>query len=255
MGHEFSRTEMLIGKKGLKRLAESKIAIFGIGGVGSYAAEALARSGVGTLVLIDNDIINITNINRQIHSLNSTIGQTKVETMAQRIRDINPAVNIITHKKFFTAKEVNELIKSDYDYIIDAIDTFPSKVELIVAAKEMNIPIISSMGTGNKLDASKFQIADIYDTSVCPLAKRIRKELKALGIKSLKVVFSKEEPIKTHKNKTLFFDDAENIEVKLPDIKLFKLNFPGSISFVPSVAGLLMAGEVIKDIIFIDDKK
>lgn len=222
--HRFSRTELLIGREGLKKLERSKIAVFGIGGVGSYAVEGLARAGVGSLVLIDHDHIDITNINRQIHSITTTLGRSKVEVMAERVLDIDPRIKTITHQVFLREDNVSELINADLDYIVDAIDTVASKVRLILAATEMKIPIISSMGAGNRLDPLKFQISDIYNTSVCPLAKIMRKELKKKGIESLKVVYSTEKPVK--------------IEGKTKTI--------GSISYVPSVAGLIMAGEVIK---------
>lgn len=229
--HQFSRTEMLIGKEGLEKLKQSKVAVFGIGGVGSFAVEGLVRAGVGSILLIDSDCVDITNINRQIHSTMSTIGRPKVEVMKERILDINPMAQVYAYQKFFTGINAHEMIQSDYSYIVDAIDTIPSKVELIVTAKKMGIPIISSMGAGNKLDPSKFAVSDIYSTSVCPFARIMRRELKKRGIESLKVVYSTEKPIKVTDNGT----NARKV--------------PGSISFVPSVAGLIIAGEVVKDLI------
>ena len=217
------RTEILIGKEAIKQLEKSKVIIYGIGGVGSFAVEALARAGIGNLVLVDNDVISVTNINRQIHSNINTIGQSKVKVMKERILEINPdaKVEIYMPQK---GEDEEKLINSSFSYVIDAIDTVSNKIKLIMKANEEKVPIISSMGAGNKLDPSKFEVTDIYKTSVCPLARVIRKEMRARGIKKLKVVYSKEEP-KAHQKE------------------------PGSISFVPSVAGLILAGEVIKDII------
>lgn len=225
MLEQFSRTEALIGKENLEKLQNSKVAIFGLGGVGSYVLEGLARAGVGNLILVDNDTISESNLNRQIIALKSTIGKYKVEVAKDRVLEINPNANIKIYQEFFT-KESKDILDESLTYIVDAIDTVSSKLDLIVKAKELNIPIISSMGTGNKLDPTKFEVDDIYKTSVCPLAKVMRRELKQKGIKNLKVVYSKEEPIKTDIGRT-----------------------PASISFVPSVAGLIIAGEVVKDII------
>ena len=226
MENQFSRTEMLIGKAALEKLAKAKVAVFGVGGVGSYVVEALVRAGVGTLDLIDNDDVNITNINRQIIALHSTIGLAKVEVAKQRALDINPRVNIQVYKTFFNSENSSEFDFSQYDYVVDAIDSVSSKIELVLKCQEANVPIISSMGTGNKLDPTKFEVADIYKTSVCPLARVMRTELKKRGVKKLKVLYSKEEPIKQNGQRV-----------------------PASISFVPSVAGLIIAGEVVKDII------
>lgn len=226
MESEFQRTEILIGKEGLAKLRDKKIAIFGIGGVGSYVAEALARVGVNNLVLIDNDVVSVTNINRQIVALHSTLGMPKVEVMKQRILDINPSANVSVYKEFYNKSNSYELVKDDYDYIVDAIDSVSSKLDLILVAKAKNIPIISSMGAGNKLDPTRFEVSDIYKTSVCPLARCMRKKLKEKRIKSLKVVYSKEEPKKNN-----------------------EYNFPASISFVPSVVGLIIASEVVKDLL------
>lgn len=224
MQNQFSRTEMLIGKEAIKKLQNSKVAIFGIGGVGSYVVEALARVGIGKFILVDKDIVDETNINRQIIATKKTIGISKVEVAKTRILEINPNAKVETYQEFFMP-ESKDIIDNTVNYIVDAVDTVTAKIELVIRANKANIPIISSMGTGNKLDATKFEVTDIYKTSVCPLAKVMRKELKNRGIKKLKVVYSKEEPIK-QQGRT-----------------------PGSISFVPSVAGLILAGEVIKDII------
>lgn len=231
MLNQFSRTELLIGTENLNKLHNSKVAVFGIGGVGSYVVEALARAGIGEFVLIDNDEVSLTNLNRQIIALSSTIGKPKVEVEKSRILEINPNAKVEIYKEFYTYKS-SIILDNKISYIVDAIDTVKSKVELIVQANNANIPIISSMGTGNKLDPTKLEISDIYQTSVCPLAKVIRKELRKQEIKKLKVVYSKEEPIQP-----------------VYDEQTCKERVPGSISFVPSVAGLLIAGEVIKDII------
>ena len=224
---EFSRTAMLIGEEALGKLASSRVAIFGVGGVGSYVVEALARSGVGEFDLIDNDTVNLTNINRQIIATHDTIGRDKVDVAKERILSINPSAKVNRHKVFYLPETADEFDFSQYDYIVDAVDTVTAKIDIIVKAKEKGVPIISSMGTGNKLDPTQFMIADIYKTSVCPLARVMRRELKKRGIDSLKVLYSKEEP-KAH--------DGEE-------------RTTSSIAFVPSVAGLVIAGEVIKDLI------
>ena len=231
MLNQFSRTEMLIGKEGIEKLKKSKVAIFGIGGVGSYVVEGLVRAGIENFVLVDNDEVSLTNLNRQLIATTKTIGKPKVEVARDRILEINPNANVEVYKDFFMP-ESDELFDNSFSYIIDAVDTVTAKIELIVRANKLNIPIISCMGTGNKLDPTKFEITDIYKTSVCPLAKVMRKELKARGINKLKVLYSKEEPIKVN-----------------CDLVNSKKQIPGSISFVPSVAGLIIAGEVIKDII------
>lgn len=226
MANQFSRTEMLIGKEGIEKLQNAKIAIFGIGGVGSYVVEGLVRAGVKKFILVDNDIVSESNLNRQIIATMTTIGRPKVEVAKERILSINPNAEVKIYQEFFLQDTIG-IIDDTIDYIIDATDTVTAKIALVIKANKRNIPIISCMGTGNKLDSTRFEITDIYKTSVCPLAKVMRKELKNRDIKNLKVIYSKEEPIKT------------NSEDKVP----------GSISFVPSVAGLIIAGEVIKDII------
>lgn len=250
MLNEFSRTELLIGKEALEKLAQSTVAVFGIGGVGTFAVEGLVRSGIGKLVLIDDDCICLTNINRQIHATQKTIGKPKVEVMKERILEINPRVEVITRQTFYRPEYASELVTLDYDYIIDAIDTVTAKIDLILNAKRLNIPIISCMGAGNKLDPGRFQIADIYDTSVCPLAKVMRRELRKRGVDALKVVYSQEVPIDPRENEENSChpncirppEAARNDEMRRGPI-------PGSIAFVTSVAGLLMAGEVVKDLI------
>lgn len=226
MENQFSRTETLIGSETLKKLIGSRVAVFGIGGVGGYVVEALARAGVGAIDLIDNDDINITNINRQIIALYSTIGKSKVEIAKERILDINPNIKVNTYQIFYTPETSKDFDFSKYDYVVDAIDSVTGKIELVLKAQEANTPIISCLGTGNKLHPELFEISDIYKTSVCPLAKVMRTELKKRGIKKLKVVYSKEPPIKQKGQRT-----------------------PASISFVPPVAGLIIAGEVIRDLI------
>lgn len=234
---QFSRTELLIGKHAIEKLKKSKVAIFGIGGVGSYVVEGLARAGIGNFILVDNDEVSLTNLNRQIIATYETIGKAKVDIAKKRILEINPDASIQVYKEFFMP-DSKEILDETVDYIVDAVDTVTAKIELVVRANRLNIPIISCMGTGNKLDPIKFEIADIYKTSVCPLAKIMRKELKNRGIKNLKVLYSKEEPIKIN-------NDNNGIEEK----KETKKQVPGSISFVPSVAGLIISGEVVKDLI------
>lgn len=234
MLNQFSRTEMLIGKEGLEKLKNSKVAIFGIGGVGSFVVEGLARAGVGNFILVDNDKVAESNLNRQIIATTKTIGKLKVEVAKERILEINPEANVEIYSEFFMP-DSPDIFDNTVNYIVDAIDTVTAKIELIMRANKLNIPIISSMGTGNKLDPTKFEVADIYKTSVCPLAKVMRKELKKRGIKKLKVIYSKEEPIKSEEN-------LEN------NTETTKKRVPGSISFVPSVAGLIIAGEVVKDL-------
>lgn len=234
MLHEFSRTELLIGSEALLKLSKSKVAVFGIGGVGSYTVEALVRSGVGKIVMIDNDVVSLTNINRQLPATTKTIGQAKVESMKERLLSINPKCKITTFERVYLPEVANELLANDYDYIVDAVDMVTAKIDLVVQAKKRGIPIISAMGAGNKMDPTRFEVADIYQTSVCPLAKVIRKELRARDIPSLKVVYSKEQPIKP-------LISEEGIDPRKQT--------PGSVAFVPSVSGLIIAGEVIKDII------
>ncbi len=235
MENQFSRTQKLIGKEGIEKLKNAKVAIFGLGGVGSYVLEGLVRSGVHNFVLVDNDAVSISNLNRQLIATIKTIGKAKVEVAKIRVLEINPDAKVEIYKEFFMP-ETKGILDETIDYIVDCIDTVTAKIELVERANKLGIPIISSMGTGNKLDPTRFEITDIYKTSVCPLAKIMRKELKLRGIKKLKVVYSKEEPIKPQE----FEDEEKNIGKK---------QIPGSISFVPSVAGLIIAGEVIKDII------
>ena len=233
MSNKFARTELLIGKDGIKKLQESNVIVFGIGGVGGYVVEALVRSGLGKIAIVDNDVVAKTNINRQIIATTKNIGQFKVDVMKERISDINPDTLTETYKTFFLPESSNEFDFTKYDYIVDAIDTVKAKIELVMKANEYNIPIISAMGAGNKLDPAKFEVSDIYKTSVCPLAKVMRTELKKRRIKHLKVVYSKETPIKPSKNGETSC----------------KRQIPGSFAPAPAVMGLIIAAEVIKDLI------
>ena len=234
MDDRFSRTEMLIGNEGMEKLKDAKVAIFGIGGVGSFVCEGLARSGVGNFILIDYDRIDESNINRQLIATADTIGKCKVDLMRERILQINPNANVEVHKEFYMADSQTDIITEDLSYAVDCVDTIMAKIAIICKCDAIGVPVISSMGTGNKLDPTMFEVADIYDTTVCPLAKIMKKDLRKRGIEKLKVVYSKEHPINTN-------DCAINRDRK------YKVK--GSISFVPSVAGLIIAGEVIKDIV------
>ena len=246
---QFSRTELLIGQEALHKLRDSKVAVFGIGGVGSYVVEGLARSGIGNFVLVDDDCVCLTNINRQIHATIHTVGKPKVEVMRDRILDINPKAQVTIYQTFYMPDTKEELISDDDDYIVDAIDTVTGKIALVMAAQARHIPIISCLGAGNKLDPTRFEVDDIYNTSICPLAKVMRRELKKRGIPALKVVYSKEEPIKPVETE----QSSCKFNCICPEGTTRKCTerhqIPGSISFVPSVAGLIIAGEVIKDLI------
>lgn len=248
MLNQFSRTELVIGKEGVEKLNSTKVAIFGLGGVGSFVLEGLVRAGIGNFVLIDDDKICLTNLNRQILATRKTVGQPKVEVAKQRILDINPDANVEIHQEFFMP-ETEGILDNSIDYIVDCIDTVTAKIELVVRADKLNIPIISCMGTGNKLDPTRFEVTDIYKTSVCPLAKVMRKELRSRGIKKLKVVYSKEEPVRL--NETTENSCKHNC-ICPPGTKrkcTIRNQVPGSVSFVPSVAGLIIAGEVVKSIL------
>ncbi len=246
---QFSRTELLFGKEAMDKLAGSKVAVFGIGGVGGYVCEALVRSGVGAFDLIDDDKVCLTNLNRQIIATRSTVGKYKTDVMRDRMLDINPNVEVEVHKCFFLPENANDFPWDSYDYVVDAVDTVTAKIALVMKCKEKNIPIISSMGAGNKLDGSQFKVADIYKTKVCPLAKVMRRELKKRGVKKLKVVYSEEIPTRpiedmaiSCRNNCICPPGAEHKCTERRDI-------PGSVAFVPSVAGLIIAGEVAKDLI------
>lgn len=248
MLNEFSRTELLLGREAMQTLAQKKVIIFGIGGVGSYVAEGLVRSGVGRFVLVDDDRICLTNLNRQLHALRSTVGKYKAEVMAERMHDINPKAEIEIQKVFYMPENASQFFDEGCDYIVDAIDTVTAKLDLIVRAKERNIPIISCMGAANKLDPTQLEVADIYETSVCPLAKVMRHELRQRGVKSLKVVYSKEPPmtpIDTPETSCRYHCICPEGTKRTCTIRR---QIPGSVAFVPSVAGLIIAGEVVRDL-------
>lgn len=252
---QFSRTELLFGKEAMDKLAGSKVAVFGIGGVGGYVCEALVRSGVGAFDLIDDDKVCLTNLNRQIIATRSTVGKYKTDVMRDRMLDINPNVEVEVHKCFFLPENADDFPWDSYDYVVDAVDTVTAKIALVMKCKEKNIPIISSMGAGNKLDGSQFKVADIYKTKVCPLAKVMRRELKKRGVKKLKVVYSEEIPTRpiedmaiSCRNNCICPPGAEHKCTERRDI-------PGSVAFVPSVAGLIIAGEVAKDLIRVQKRR
>jgi len=234
MDEKFSRTEMLIGNEGMEKLNNAKVAIFGLGGVGSFVCEGLARSGIGNFILVDYDKIDESNINRQLIATVKTIGKYKVDLMKERILEINPDANVEVYKEFYMADSQTNIITEDLSYVVDCVDTIMAKIAIVCNCDAINVPVISSMGTGNKLDPSMFEIADIYETSVCPLARIMKKDFRKRNIEKLKVVYSKEQPINTN-------DCAINQQNTKYKVK-------GSVSFVPSVAGLMIAGEVIKDI-------
>ena len=248
MLNQFSRTQLLLGQEGMEKLYRARVAVFGIGGVGGYTVEALARSGVGTLDLIDDDKVCLTNLNRQIFATRKTVGQYKVDVAQQRILEINPKAVVHTYKTFYAPQTAEQFDFSQYDYVVDAIDTVTGKLELVVQAEKAGVPIISSMGAGNKMDPTAFEVADIYETSVCPLARVMRKELKKRGIKKLKVVYSKEPPM------TPIEDMAVSCRTNCicpPGTErkcTQRRQVPGSNAFVPSVVGLIIAGEVVKDL-------
>lgn len=233
MSDRFSRTQLLFGSDNMELLKKSRVAVFGVGGVGGYVVEALARSGIGTLDIIDNDEVCLSNINRQIIATTNTVGRYKVDVAKERILEINPDAVVNTYKTFYMPDTKDQFNFADYDYVVDAIDTVTGKIQLVLQAKEAGTPIISSMGAGNKINPAQFEVADIYKTSVCPLAKVMRYELKKRGVKKLKVVYSKEKPLRP-------------IEEETSDVRR---SIPGSTAFVPSAAGLIIAGEVIKDIL------
>lgn len=237
---KFVRTRLLLGEDAMDRLAKARVAVFGIGGVGGHVAEALVRSGIGTIDIIDNDIVSLSNINRQLFATMSSVGRYKVDVARERLLDINPDININCYNTFYLPDTQDGFDFSKYDYVVDAIDTVTGKIAMVMQAKEAGTPIISSMGAGNKLDPTMFEVADIYDTSVCPLAKVMRRELKKRGVDHLKVVYSKEKAL------TPLNDVMEKEDIVAPE---GRRTIPGSVAFVPSVVGLIIAGEVIKDII------
>ncbi len=250
MQNEFSRTELLIGKRSLDKLRHSTVAVFGIGGVGSYTVEALARCGVGSIVMVDDDLICMTNINRQLHATHKTIGKSKVGVMKERLLEINPKIKVETHQTFYLPENGAELIKTNYDYIVDALDTVTAKIDIVVRAKELKIPVISCMGSGKKLDPTRFEVADLFETTVCPLCRVMRVELRNRGINKLKVVYSKEPVMESFK-----VEDASCsrscICPKGSSIRKCSTrhDIPGTISFVPSVAGLIAASAVVRDLL------
>lgn len=226
---QFSRTELLLGKAAVENLAKKRVAVFGVGGVGGFVCEGLVRAGIGSMDIIDRDIVSLSNLNRQLIALHSTVGMNKVDVLEKRLKDINKDLTVKKYKCFFLPETSDSFDFKEYDYVVDAIDTVTGKLELVLKAKEAGVPIISAMGAGNKLDPTAFRVADIYETSVCPLARAMRKELKKRGVNKLKVVYSKEEPVKHE-----FGEEEERV--------------PGSVSFVPSVMGLIIAGEVVKEL-------
>lgn len=247
MLHEFSRTELLIGSEALEKLKQSTVTIFGIGGVGGFALEGMVRAGVGNFILVDDDSVCLTNINRQIIATRKTVGKPKVEVAKQRMLEINPKVNIQNYQTFYLPGNKEDLLDLNSDYIVDAIDTVSAKIDLVIEANKRNIPIISCMGMGNKLDPTKIEVTDIYKTSICPLSRVMRKELRIRGVDSLKVVYSKEEPITP-----LEIDSTCSTHCICTNKERTcstRRQIPGSISFVPSVAGLIIAGEVVKSLI------
>ncbi len=249
MLNQFSRTQLLIGETGIETLAHARVAVFGIGGVGGYVVEALARSGVGAFVLVDDDKVCLTNINRQIIATRRTVGQYKVEVMHDRILEINPKADVQVHKCFYLPETAEEFDFSSYTYVVDAVDTVTAKISIIMKAQEAKVPVISCMGAGNKLDPTKFEVADIYKTQMCPLAKVMRRELKRRGVKSLKVVYSTEKPIKPQEDMSISCRNhcicPPGAERKCTD----RRDIPGSTAFVPSVAGLIIASEIVKDLV------
>lgn len=245
---QFSRTELLLGKEAMEKLKNAKVAVFGIGGVGGYVCEALVRSGVGAFDLIDDDKVCLTNLNRQIIATRKTVGKYKTDVMKDRILEINPDARVEVHKCFFLPENADEFPFEEYDYIVDAVDTVTAKLSLVMKAQEMNVPIISSMGAGNKLDASQFRVADIYKTKVCPLAKVMRRELKKRGVKKLKVVYSEEQPTRPVENMAISCRTNCICPPGAAHKCTERRDIPGSVAFVPSVAGLIIAGEVVKDL-------
>jgi tRNA A37 threonylcarbamoyladenosine dehydratase len=248
MLNQFSRTEILFGKEAMERLANARVAIFGIGGVGGYTCEALVRSGVGAFDLVDDDKICLTNLNRQIIATRKTVGQYKVDAMRERMLDINPHVDVREHKCFFLPENADEFPFEEYDYVVDAVDTVTAKIALIMKAREKGVPVISSMGAGNKLEPSMFRVADIYDTKVCPLAKVMRRELKKRGVESLKVVYSEEQPTRPIEDMSISCRAHCICPPGAARKCTERRDIPGSTAFVPSVVGLIIAGEVIKDL-------
>ncbi len=248
MLNQFSRTQLLLGEAAMERLRKARVAVFGIGGVGGYTCEALARSGIGAFELIDDDRVCLTNLNRQIIATRKTLGRYKAEVMAERIHDINPQAQVVTRKCFFLPENAGDFPFSSYDYVVDAVDTVSAKIELVLQCQRLGVPIISSMGAGNKLDPTAFRVADIYDTRVCPLARIMRRELRKRGVPGLKVVYSEEPPIRPLEDMSI---SCRAHCVCPPGTErkcTTRRDIPGSMAFVPSVAGLILAGEIVQDL-------
>ena len=253
MLNQFSRTQLLLGKEAIEKMSNSRVAVFGIGGVGGYVCEALVRSGVGAFDLIDDDKVCLTNLNRQIIATRKTVGKYKVDVMKERMLDINPKVDVRVHKCFFLPENADDFPFEEYDYVVDAVDTVTAKLEIIVRAKSLNIPVISAMGAGNKLDASRFKVADIYKTQMDPLAKVMRRELKKRNIKHLKVVYSDEQPIKPLEDMSISCRTNCICPPGAAHKCTERRDIPGSTAFTPAVAGLIMAGEIVKDLSVINN--
>lgn len=252
MRDQFSRTELLVGEEGVEKLRNAKVAVFGVGGVGGFVCEALARAGIGSFDLFDDDLVSESNINRQIIALHSTIGQRKTEVMKNRIEDINPDAEVVAHNCFYLPANADEFPLGRYDYVVDAVDTVAAKLEIIVRADKAGVPVISAMGAGNKLDAGAFKVSDIYDTTICPLARVMRKELKKRGITKLKVVYSEETPLVPKKDFNAEKADDNPEEAAGNSVEAAghkKRSTPGSISYAPAICGLMIAAEVIKELI------
>lgn len=248
MLNQFSRSQLLLGREAMEKIESATVAVFGIGGVGSYAVEALVRGGVGGLVLFDDDRICLTNLNRQIHATRKTVGRAKAEAMRDRILEINPQCRVEVHQCFYTPENADQFDLSQYSYIVDAVDTVSAKLELVVRAQKAGVPVISCMGAGNKLDPTKFEVADIYETSICPLARVMRRELRARGVEHLKVVYSREPPLDPIPDCSI---SCREHCICPPGTKrkcAARRAIPGSVSFVPPVAGMILAGEVLKDL-------
>ncbi len=248
MLNQFSRTQLLLGQEAMEKLKNKRVAVFGIGGVGGYVCEALVRSGIGAFDLIDDDKVCLTNLNRQIIATRKTVGKYKVEVMKERMLDINPDVDVRLHQCFFLPENADQFPFEEYDYVVDAIDTVTGKIEIIMRAQKLKIPVISAMGAGNKLDASRFQVTDIYKTKMCPLARVMRYELKKRGVKKLKVVYSDEKPIKPYEDMSISCRTNCICPPGAQHKCTERRDIPGSTAFVPAVAGLLIAGEIVKDL-------
>ncbi len=248
MLNQFSRTQLLLGQEAMEKLKSKRVAVFGIGGVGGYVCEALVRSGIGAFDLIDDDKVCLTNLNRQIIATRKTVGRYKVEVMKERMLDINPDVDVRLHQCFFLPENADQFPFEEYDYVVDAIDTVTGKIEIIMRAQKLKVPVISAMGAGNKLDASRFQVTDIYKTKMCPLARVMRYELKKRGVKKLKVVYSDEKPIRPYEDMSISCRTNCICPPGAQHKCTERRDIPGSTAFVPAVAGLLIAGEIVKDL-------